>query len=288
MKKTAQLKNLVFAKEILVMPGIYDGVSAVIAEKLGFKALCLGGYAASASLLGKPDISLLTLTEMTNHLRNITEVTDIPVLADGDTGYGSILNVIRTVREFEKAGAGGLFIEDQVFPKRCGHMEGKQVIPAEDMVSKIKAALDTRIDEDMIIMARTDAYAVYGLDEAIRRANLYHEAGADMIFIEAPTTSDEMKRLNQAVSAPSLANMVEGGKTPLRTAKELEDMGYSVAVFPVSAIYAAAKSVWNLLKLLSETGTTQGYEESMFCFDEFNELVNLRQYRKIESGYAAL
>ncbi|OQX01143.1 MAG: carboxyvinyl-carboxyphosphonate phosphorylmutase [Desulfobacteraceae bacterium IS3] len=287
MKKTAQLKNLVFAKEILVMPGIYDGVSAVIAEKLGFKALCLGGYAASASLLGKPDISLLTLTEMTNHLRNITEVTDIPVLADGDTGYGSILNVIRTVREFEKAGAGGLFIEDQVFPKRCGHMEGKQVIPAEDMVSKIKAALDTRIDEDMIIMARTDAYAVYGLDEAIRRANLYHEAGADMIFIEAPTTSDEMKRLNQAVSAPSLANMVEGGKTPLRTAKELEDMGYSVAVFPVSAIYAAAKSVWNLLKLLSETGTTQGYEESMFCFDEFNELVNLRQYRKIESGYAA-
>ena len=288
MKKTAQLKNLVFAKEILVMPGIYDGLSAVIAEKLGFKALCLGGYAASASLLGKPDISLLTLTEMTNHLRNITEVTDIPVLADGDTGYGSILNVIRTVREFEKAGAGGLFIEDQVFPKRCGHMEGKQVIPAEDMVSKLKAALDTRIDEDMIIMARTDAYAVYGLDEAIRRANLYHEAGADMIFIEAPTTSDEMKRLNQAVSAPSLANMVEGGKTPLRTAKELEDMGYSVAVFPVSAIYAAAKSVWNLLKLLSETGTTQGYEESMFCFDEFNELVNLRQYLKIESGYAAL
>ena len=287
MKKTAQLKNLVFAKEILVMPGIYDGLSAVIAEKLGFKALCLGGYAASASLLGKPDISLLTLTEMTNHLRNITEVTDIPVLADGDTGYGSILNVIRTVREFEKAGAGGLFIEDQVFPKRCGHMEGKQVIPAEDMVSKLKAALDTRIDEDMIIMARTDAYAVYGLDEAIRRANLYHEAGADMIFIEAPTTSDEMKRLNQAVSAPSLANMVEGGKTPLRTAKELEDMGYSVAVFPVSAIYAAAKSVWNLLKLLSETGTTQGYEESMFCFDEFNELVNLRQYRKTESGYAA-
>jgi len=287
MKKTAQLKNLVFAKEILVMPGIYDGVSAVIAEKLGFKALCLGGYAASASLLGKPDISLLTLTEMTNHLRNITEVTDIPVLADGDTGYGSILNVIRTVREFEKAGAGGLFIEDQVFPKRCGHMEGKQVIPAEDMVSKLKAALDTRIDEDMIIMARTDAYAVYGLDEAIRRANLYHEAGADMIFIEAPTTSDEMKRLNQAVSAPSLANMVEGGKTPLRTAKELEEMGYSVAVFPVSAIYAAAKSVWNLLKLLSETGTTQGYEESMFCFDEFNELVNLRQYRKTESGYAA-
>ncbi len=287
MKKTAQLKNLVFAKEILVMPGIYDGLSAVIAEKIGFKALCLGGYAASASLLGKPDISLLTLTEMANHLRNITEVTDIPVLADGDTGYGSILNVIRTVREFEKAGAGGLFIEDQVFPKRCGHMEGKQVIPAEDMVSKLKAALDTRIDEDMIIMARTDAYAVYGLDEAIRRANLYREAGADMIFIEAPTTSDEMKRLNQAVSAPSLANMVEGGKTPLRTAKELEDMGYSVAVFPVSAICAAAKSVWNLLKLLSETGTTQGYGESMFCFDEFNELVNLRGYRKTESGYAA-
>jgi len=135
-------------------------------------------------------------------------------------------------------------------------------------------------------MARTDAYAVYGLDEAIRRANLYHEAGADMIFIEAPTTSDEMKRLNQAVSAPSLANMVEGGKTPLRTAKELQEMGYSVPVFPVSAICAAAKSVWNLLKLLSETGTTQGYAESMFCFDEFNELVNLRQCRKTESGYA--
>ncbi len=287
MKKTAQLKQLVFAKEILVMPGIYDGLSAVIAEKLGFKALCLGGYAATASLLGKPDISLLTLTEMTNHLRNITEVTDIPVLADGDTGHGSILNVVRTVRELEKAGAGGLFIEDQVFPKRCGHMEGKQVIPAEDMVAKLKAALDTRTDEDMIIMARTDAYAVFGLDEAVRRANLYHEAGADMIFIEAPTTSDEMKKLNQAVRAPSLANMVEGGKTPLRTAKELEDMGYSVAVFPVSAIYAAAKSVYSLLKVLSETGTTQGYSENMFRFDEFNDLVNLKQYRKIESGYIA-
>ena len=235
MKKTGLFKKYILAPEILVMPGAHDALSARIIEKAGFKALAVGGYPATAALMGKPDISFLTLPEMVDHLARLTDTVDIPILVDGDTGHGGVLNVARTVREFERAGAAGLFIEDQVFPKRCGHMEGKQVVGREDMVAKIKAALDARKDSDLVITARTDALAVLGVDEAIERGNLYREAGADVIFVEAPRSVEEMRRINREVAAPTLANNVEGGKTPFLPAKDLEAIGYNLVIYPVSA-----------------------------------------------------
>jgi len=285
MKKTTTLKNLILDKEILIMPAAYDAVSARIIEQVGFKAVTLGGYAASASLLGKPDVSLLTLTEMATYTRNITEAVDIPVFVDGDTGHGSVTNVMRTIREFEKAGAAGLFIEDQVFPKRCGHMEGKQVIAAEEMIPKIKAAVDTRIDRDLIIMARTDAFATHGIDEAIERGNKYREAGADLIFVEAPASKQDIAKIAREVAAPLMTIQGEGGKTPLMTANELEQIGYSVVVYPGSALYAAAWAVRSIMKELFTTGTTKGFMDRMITFDEFNQLIGLDHVLKEESYY---
>lgn len=285
MRKTTIFKNLVLDRKILVLPGAHDAMSAKIVEQTGFKAVTLGGYPASASILGKPDVSLLTLTEMVTLTRNVVEAVDIPVFVDGDTGYGNVTNVIRTVREFEKAGASGLFIEDQVFPKRCGHMEGKQVIETEEMVAKIKAAVDSRVDQDLVIMARTDARAVYGLEEAIARANRYREAGADLIFVEAPLGEEELRRINREVDAPTLANMVEGGKTPLYTADGLEDMGFAVVVFPLSSIYATAYAVRRLMEELYRTGTTRGCLEQMIAFNDFNRLIGLERVREMETHY---
>jgi carboxyvinyl-carboxyphosphonate phosphorylmutase len=285
MKKTSLLKQLIMAKDVLIMPGAFDALSAKIVEQAGFKCTTLGGYPTSAVRLAKPDISLLTLTEMVEHTRYIADAVDIPLLVDGDTGHGNITNVIRTVKQFENAGAAGLFLEDQVFPKRCGHMEGKQVIPAEEMIAKLKAAVDTRVDEDFIIMARTDALAVYGIDEAIERGNRYREAGADLIFIEAPPSIDDMKRINREVNAPTSANMVEGGRTPIMSAKELEEIGYAVATFPLSALYAMAWAVRWVMDELSNSGTTKGCFERMTLFGEFNQLVGLQGIRDVEAYY---
>ncbi len=285
MRRTTRLKELILAPEILVMPGAHDSLVARIIERMGFQAVTLGGYPATANLLGKPDVSLLSMTEMVEYTRRICGAVDIPVFTDGDTGYGNVTNVFRTVKEMERAGAAGMFIEDQVFPKRCGHMEGKQVIPAEEMVAKIKAALDARTDPDFVLMARTDALAVYGIDEAIRRGNLYRETGANLIFIEAPQTIEDMKKINREIAAPTLANNVEGGKSPLLTAKELESIGYNVAVFPISSTYCIAKAVTDLMKELKEKGTTKSFLDRMITFTSFNELVGLPDIRKKEESY---
>jgi len=285
MKKTTLLKQLILEKEILVMPGAFDALSAKTVEQAGFKCTTLGGYPTSAVRLAKPDVSLLTLTEMVDHTRYICEAVDIPVLIDGDTGHGNVTNVIRTVRQLEQAGAAGLFIEDQVFPKRCGHMEGKQVIPAEEMIVKLKAAVDARADQDFIIMARSDAFAVYGIDEAIERGNRYREAGADLIFIEAPPSVEEMKRITREIHAPMSANMIEGGKTPLLSAKELEEIGYAVATYPLSTLYAAAWAVRWVMGELFKSGTTRGCLERMTLFSEFNQLVGLQGVRDVEAHY---
>jgi methylisocitrate lyase len=285
MRKTTQLKELILAPEILVMPGAHDALVARIIEQMGFQAVTLGGYPATASLLGKPDVSLLTMTEMVEYTRRICSAVDIPVFTDGDTGYGNVTNVYRTVREMEQAGVAGMFIEDQVFPKRCGHMEGKQVISIEEMVAKIKAALDARVDPDFIIMARTDALAVYGIEEAIHRGGIYRETGADLIFVEAPKTIEEMKRINREIDGPTLANNIEGGKTPLITAKELELIGYNVVVFPISSTYCIAKAVMDLMKELKERGTTESFLDRMMPFSHFNELVGLQDIRKKEEEY---
>jgi len=285
MRKTTRLKELILASEILIMPGAHDSLVARIIEQAGFQAVTLGGYPATANLLGKPDVSLLSMTEMVEYTRRICGAVDLPVFTDGDTGYGNVTNVYRTVKEMERAGAAGMFIEDQVFPKRCGHMEGKQVIPAEEMVAKIKAALDARIDPDFVIMARTDALAVHGIEEAIRRGNLYRETGADLIFVEAPQTIEDMKRINREINAPTLANNVEGGKSPLLTAKKLESIGYNVVVFPIASTYCIAKAVVDLMRELKEKGTTESFLDRMITFTSFNELVGLPDIRKKEEGY---
>jgi methylisocitrate lyase len=258
--------------EILVLPGAYDALSAKIVEQAGFKAVTLGGYPASASLLAKPDVSLLTLTEMVNQARYIAESVDIPLFVDGDTGHGNVTNVARTVRQFENAGVAGLFIEDQVFPKRCGHMEGKQVIPTEEMITKIKAAVDARMDDDLMLMARTDSLAVYGIDEAIERGNRFAEAGADIIFIEAPPSVEDMRRVCREVKAPMSANMVEGGKTPILTAKELQDIGYSIVTFPLSTLYAAAWGVSAVMRELFTKAAPPPVTWKMVTFSEFMRL----------------
>jgi carboxyvinyl-carboxyphosphonate phosphorylmutase len=285
MKKSTFFKKLIMAPEILVLPGAYDALSAKIIQQAGFQAVTMGGYPASATLLGKPDVNLLSVTEMVDHARRIADAVDIPLFVDGDTGHGNVTNVIRTVREFEKAGVAGLFIEDQVSPKRCGHMEGKQVIPADEMVAKIKAAVDARLDQDLVIMARTDARAIHGLDNAIERGNQYREAGADIIFVEAPVAEKELRKITREIKAPTLANMVEGGKTPAYTAKEFEEMGFAVAAFPLSSIYASAWAITGLMTELFKTGTTRGYADRLIDFNDFNRLVGLEDIREAERHY---
>ena len=285
MRKTTRFKQLISDQKILVLPGAYDALSAKIVEQAGFKAVTLGGYPASASLLAKPDVSLLTLSEMVDHLRRIVDAVDIPVFGDGDTGHGNVTNVARTIQLFEKAGAAGLFIEDQVFPKRCGHMEGKQVVLVEEMCAKIKAAVDARRDPDLVIMARTDALAVYGLEAAIERGNRYREAGADLIFIEAPQSIDDMRRITKGVKAPLLANMVEGGKTPILSASELQAIGYSAVAFPLSTLYASAWALREVMAKLAQEGSTKSHLEQMVAFEKFNSLVGLEEIRSRESHY---
>jgi carboxyvinyl-carboxyphosphonate phosphorylmutase len=285
MKKTRILRDLILAPEILVMPGAHDALSARIIEKTGFRAVSVGGAAASICLLGKPDIGLLTLTEMSCHVRNIVEAVDVPVFADGDTGHGNVTNVIRTTREFEKAGVAGFFIEDQVFPKRCGHTEGKQVIPTEEMISKIKAAVDARVDQDLIVMARTDALGVYCIEEAIDRANRYREAGADLLFVEALRSKEEMIRINRELNGPTMVTQVEQGRTPLMSTEELEKLGFNVVVYPASSFFSEAFAVTRLMEDLLRAGSTRNSMNRMILFDGLNDLVDLGKVREIEAYY---
>ncbi|MEA2013872.1 MAG: oxaloacetate decarboxylase, partial [Thermodesulfobacteriota bacterium] len=274
-RKTTRFKQLVLAPEILMLPVAHDPLCARIAEKAGFNAICTAGYANSAALLAKPDVDLLTLSEMVDAAWRIVDTVDIPVFADGDTGHGNVTNVVRTVKQFEKAGVASLLIEDQVSPKRCGHMPGKDVIPADDMVAKLNAALDARQDQDFMITARTDAIAVNGIDDAVERANLYMDAGADMIFVEAVQDLDQMRRVIAGVDAPNLANIIPGGKTPMLTARELEEIGYAVVAYPTVNTYVIAKAATGLFTQLYKTGTLAGLEDRMFEFEEFNTLVGL-------------
>ncbi|MBN2479840.1 MAG: oxaloacetate decarboxylase [Parachlamydiales bacterium] len=285
MKKTTLLKKLIKDKPILLLPVVHDALCAKIAQHAGFKAISVAGYANSASLLGKPDVSLLTLTEMVDCVARIADSTDLPILADGDTGHGNVTNVIRTIKLHEKAGVAGIFIEDQIDPKRCGHMSGKQVIPKEEMVAKLKAALDSRLDNDFVIMARTDAIAVNGIDDAIERAIAYQEAGVDLIFIEAPENIEQMKRITKEISIPTLANMIPGGKTPLMTGEELEKIGFAVVAYPTSCTYIIAKAAKNYFEKLYKTSDLKPLEKDMIEFTEFNKLVGLDQIRAIEKKY---
>lgn len=284
MRKTTRLKQLIAAPEIVVMPGVHDALGVRLAEAAGFAALTAGGYGATATLLGRPDSSQLSLTELADMYSRFCDATELPLLADADTGFGNVTNVARAVRLYEKAGVAGLFIEDQVFPKRCGHMPGKAVIPEAEWLAKIKAALDARDDADFVIMARTDALAVNGLDDAITRAQMAREAGADLLFVEAPTNVAAMQRICREIRGPCLANNLETGLSPLLPAAELHEIGYAAVVFPVAATYAVAHALRELFAIIRRTGTTADFLPQMLPFDDFNELVGLTPQRRREAA----
>jgi 2,3-dimethylmalate lyase len=282
MRRTTRFRRLVEASDILVLPGIQDALTAKIAEKAGFEAITCGGYSTTASLLGKPDTSQLGVIEMADHYARICDAVEVPVFADGDTGFGNVTNVRRTMRAYERAGVAGLFIEDQIFPKRCGHMAGKAVVPVEEMVAKLKAALDARQDDDLVIMARTDALAVNGIDDAIERGQIYREVGADMIFVEAPRDAEQMLRICREIEGPCMANNIEGGLTPLLPASRLQEIGYAMVAHPVMTSYAVAAIVSRLMRTLRETGTTASMEGELLDFEGFNALVGLPELREAE------
>jgi methylisocitrate lyase len=272
-------------EKILMVPVAHDALCARIAQKTGFKAVCSAGYANTAALLGKPDVSLLGLSEMVDCAWRIADATELPVLADGDTGHGNVTNVVRTVRLHEKAGVAALIIEDQVAPKRCGHMSGKQVIPVFEMEAKIKAAVDARIDPDFVIVARTDAIAVNGLNDALERAHRYVNAGADFIFVEAPETVEQMSAITREILVPTLANMVPGGKTPVLTAERLQEIGFSLAIYPTAATYVIAQAVSRFFDALLRTGDLENLQDRMILFDDFNDLVGLAEIQQTEEKY---
>ncbi len=285
MKKTEMLRNLLGRKGIIVLPGVYDCLSAKLAEKAGFELVLITGAGVSASVLGYPDVGLATMTEVVNQTRNIVKSVNIPVFADCDTGYGNPINMRRTIQEFEDAGVAGLFIEDQAFPKRCGHFEGKQLISKEEMVQKIRAAVDARKDRDLVLMARTDARAVYGLEDAMKRAKAYVEAGVDMIFVEAPQNLEELRRIPKSVAVPTMANLVEGGKTPLVSVRELEEMGFKFASFSGSAQKTAMKAVEQLFNVLKATGSVNSELGRIASLNERSELLGLPAFYEMEKTY---
>jgi 2,3-dimethylmalate lyase len=285
MRRTARFRQLIESPEILVLPGAHDALALKLIEQAGFQAATCGGYSATASLIGQPDVAQLGMSEMAEMYARLCDATELPLLADADTGYGGSTNVARTVRAFERAGVAALFIEDQVSPKRCGHMDGKRVVAAADMVEKLKAALDARVDDSLVIMARTDARAIEGLDAAIERAELYREAGADLLFVEAPLSIEELRRVCSEIAGPCLANNVEGGKTPVLPALTLEEMGFAAVTWPVSATYAIAHALRDLYGALLRDGTTAGLFNRMLDFDGFNNLIGLSDLREREESW---
>jgi len=287
MTKGNKLRELLSLPGILALPGLYDCVSALIAEKTGFEAAFTSGFSISASTLGKPDFGYLSATEMLWSVSRIVKSVDIPVIADIDTGYGSPLNVIHTVEEIVRIGAGGIILEDQEWPKKCGHFEGKRVISIEEYVEKIKAAVHARGDSGLVIVGRTDSRASHGLDDAIRRGHEYHKAGADIVFVEAPQSVEELKEIASSFpGVPLLANMVEGGKTPFLRTQELEQLGYKIVVYGLSGLFSAAKAIELCLKHVKENGTSQGFE-TMLGFKDFEKIIGTESYRELESRFKA-
>lgn len=285
MKKTTMLRRLLASGQILVAPGAHDVMSAKIIEQVGFNAVYMTGYGASATILGQPDVGLLTLNEMVAQAKNMAAAVDIPVIADADTGYGNVINVQRTIREYEQAGVACVQLEDQVAPKRCGHMLGRQVVPTKEMVAKIRAAVEARQDPDLMIMARTDARTNHGIEEAIKRGRAYEEAGADILFIESPENEEEMRLIGSSFGVPVLANMIEKGRTPLKTTQDLQELGYDLVIWPLSSLYVTAKAVKGLMLELKEKGTTAHLLADMISFNEFNELIGLPQIGKLQERY---
>ena len=272
-------------KKPLIIPGVYDAIGAKIAEKAGFNAMFQTGYGTSATLFGMPDYGFISSAETVDNARRICRAVSVPVIVDADTGYGNALSVWKLVKELESAGASGIFLEDQRWPKRCGHMQGKEVVSQEEYAEKLGAAIDARSSKNFIIVARTDARATEGLDAAIERGLYNKKLGADAIFVEAPKSIQEMKKIGKAIKAPLVANMIEGGATPLISASALNKMGFKIILYPLSVLFANTFATINILKELKKTGTTKKLRSKLVSFDQFNDLVELRKFRKLEKRY---
>lgn len=271
----------------LAFPGIYDTLSAKIAEQVGFPMGFISGYSLAAATIGEPDFGLLTQTEVVERARAICASVSIPIIVDADTGYGNPLNVYRTVELLIDAGAAGCFLEDQVWPKKCGHMRDKKVIGRDEYLNKIQAAVDARQDNDFFIVARTDAEAVLGIDEAIERVKAARKIGADASFVEAPGSLDQLKKIGQEAPKPIVANMIEGGKTPVLSKQELVDLGFQLILYPLTGLFAAGKTIQNCYTKLHEDGTTIGMEENLLNFTEFNNLIGVEEKYELSEKYNA-
>jgi len=264
---------------------VVDALGARLVERAGFPAVYLTGAGISYTQLGRPDVGLTTATEMAVHVGRVAQAVSLPVIADMDTGYGNFLNVMRTVREYERAGVSGFHLEDQVLPKRCGHLAGKELVPIEEMMGKLKAALDARTDPNLVVIARTDARMVEGFERALERAHRYVEAGADAIFLESPADDVELRQAAAELPVPTLANMVEGGRTPLHSSAELEAMGYRIVIWANALSRFLARQAVDFLASLLQLGSTDAYRDRMFDFVQFNDLLGLDEIRELEARY---
>jgi len=285
MEKPQLIRDALARHGQLIMPGVYDALSAKIAARSGFEVIFITGYSLSATLLGEPDFGVLTQTEVVGAAQRICSVVDTPVIVDADTGYGNAINVIRTVEDLLRAGAAGMFLEDQVWPKRCGHMKGKQVIALDEQLKKLKAGVDAKGTSDFFIVARTDARQALGLAEAIQRGIAFKEAGADAVFIEAPESKEEMKEIARRVPGPLVANMLERGVTPLMGPSELKDLGFELVVWPLAPLYSVAKSLSDVYTTLRREGSTLAILERLMPFNEFNEIVGLDAKYALDNKY---
>ena len=274
--------------DYLTAPGVFDLVSARIADRMGFPALYMTGYGVVASSFGLPDAGLASYTEMVDRVKTIAAGTLTPLIADGDTGYGGLLNVQRTVRGYEQAGAVAIQLEDQKIPKKCGHTPNRRVIPVDDMVAKIRVAVAARESENFLVIARTDARTQYGLAEAIGRGQAFAKAGADVVFVEAPESVDEMIEICREIDGPLMANMVNGGKTPLLSAEELKDLGYQIVIFPGTAFLAAGSAVQSVYQHLKATGSSRGLPTPLYDFEEFNRLMGFEEVWAFEKKWTDL
>lgn len=280
-----RIHSLLKKERTLVFPGVYDALGAKLVERAGFPLTFISGYSVAATQLGLPDFGYLTQTEMVAMAKRVCGSVKIPVIIDADTGYGNALNVIRTVNELIDAGAAGMFLEDQVWPKRCGHMKGKRVIPVEEQTQKIRAAVDARRGRDFFIVARTDARQVNGLEDAIQRCRRYKEAGADALFVEAPRTTEELATIARELPAPLVANMLEGGVTPLLAKDELEKLGFQLVVCPLTALYASAKAMQDMFVLIKSAGTTKTALDRLIPFKQFHDIIDLETYYSLDERY---
>ncbi len=287
MQPTTQLRNLLREPGIIMAPGAYDCLTARIIESAGFPAVYMTGAGTSVATLGYPDLALATMGEMVGNAADIAATVSVPVIADADTGYGGILNIQRTIRQYQRAGVAGVHIEDQEFPKRCGHLDNKRVIGIPEMVGKIRAAVDARTDDDFTIIVRTDALAVTGWDDTMRRCEAFTRAGADVLFVEAIRSAEEAERVVASVELPLLYNYVETGKSPLFTAGELEELGFKMVIYPASALLIVGKVVAGLMEELKRKGTTAHLVDNMISLQACFELMGLSEMLATDEGYSA-